>query len=482
MKYEDFEAVIGLEIHIQIKTESKIFCQCPNKYGSAENSNTCPICLGHPGVLPVLNERAVEKMVKAGLMTDCTIARNYKFDRKSYFYPDQPKNYQITQLDMPLCSEGRIPIWGIGLSGKQLEDKFIRMERIHLEEDVAKSTHKTGYSIVDFNRAGVPLMETVSHPDISNADEAYAYMQSLQQIMRYGKISDCDQEKGQLRCDVNISVRPKGQKELGTKVEIKNLNSNRHVYNSINYEFKRQVKAVLAGEKITQETRRWDVDKNKTIFMRSKETANDYRYFPEPNLPLFSLNEEKITEIKKSLPLTPKNMYDLFIEKYGLSAYDSHVLTNDKDLALFFYDCVQKGENAKGIANIMMNILVKELVDSNLSISEAPVTPEHICELVDLIDKKVISSRICQQVVPEMIKTGEAPQKIVEEKGLVQVTDDSAIEGFVQEAIDKNAKVVAEFRAGKETALQFLVGQVMRFSRGKANPQMAIEKLKEKLK
>ena len=478
---KDFEIVIGLEIHIQIKSKSKIFCFCPNQYGSEPNANTCPTCLGHPGVLPVLNKEAVQQMIRAGLMTNCHIAEYYKFDRKSYFYPDQPKNYQITQYDQPICYEGKIPIWGLGLSGEPLTAKSIRLERIHLEEDVAKSTHKQGYSVVDFNRAGVPLMETVSHPDIRSADEAYAYMQSLQQIMRYAGISDCDQEKGQLRCDVNISVRPKGQKALGTKVEIKNLNSNRHVYNSINYEFKRQVKAVQNGEIIRQETRRWDVEKNKTIFMRSKETANDYRYFPEPNLPFFSLDLQSIEEIKKSLPKTPKQMYDLFVSDYNLSEYDAQVLTNDKNLSFFFYEAVQKNDNAKGIANIMMNLLIKELGELEMDIVDAPITPEYICELVDLLDKKTISSRICQQVVPEMIQSGKMPKVIVEEKGLIQVTDDLAIEEFVQEAIANNNKVVEEYKNGKETALQFLVGQVMRLSRGKANPQMAIGKLKEKL-
>ena len=476
------EAVIGLEIHIQIKTKAKIFCSCPNEYGAKPNINTCPICLGHPGTLPTLNKKAVEQMIIAGLMTNSKISKKFKFDRKSYFYPDQPKNYQITQFDLPICDGGFVPISGIGLSGKPIPKKNIRLRRIHLEEDVGKSIHFNNYSIVDFNRAGIPLMETVSFPDLRSADEAYAYLQSLQQIMRYADISDCDQEKGQFRCDVNISLRKKGTEKLGTKVEIKNLNSNRHVHNSINYEIKRQTEIITNNGTIAQETRRWDLDKQKTIFMRSKEEANDYRYFPEPDLPYYQIQEEKIQMIKKSLPLTPQKMKRRFIEKFQLSEYDAQVLCNEKELAFFFNEAVQGTKNYKGIANIMMNILIKELAEANWKITESPLKPIHLCELVELLDKKVISSRITQQIVPEMIKTGKSPKLIVKEKGLIQVSDTKQIEAFAQEIIKANPKVTAEYKGGKETALQFLVGQIMRLSKGKANPKIAIEKLKELLK
>lgn len=477
----EYGVVIGLEVHVQIKTNSKMFCSCANRYGDEPNTNTCPICQAMPGVLPVMNKEAIKQMIVAGLMTDCTIAPFSKFDRKNYYYPDMPKNYQITQFDLPICSNGGVPISGKGLSGNPLPDKIIGLERIHQEEDVGKSTHFSTYSIVDYNRAGIPLMETVSMPDMRSADEAHAYLTELQKIMRYAGVSDCDQEKGQMRCDVNISMRPVGQKEFGTKVEIKNLNSSRHVHNSIDYEMQRQVEVLENGGVIHQETRRWDVENQQTVFMRTKENADDYRYFPEPDLMPVEISEEWIQSIKETLPLTPAKTREKFIETYHVTAYDAHVLAQDKDLADFFDTAASASKNPKGVANILMNLLLRDLSAAGISLADCPIKPQHISELVELTDSKVISSKIAQEVFAEMLKTGNEPKKIVEEKGLVQVSDSSAIDEFVVQALEANPAVVQQYRDGKTSVVQFLVGQVMKFSRGKANPQMAIQAIKDKL-
>ena len=332
----EYRTVIGLEIHVQARTESKVFCSCKNSFGAPANSSVCPVCLGHPGVLPVVNREAIHQIIKAGLLTDSVIAKYSKFDRKSYFYPDQPKNYQITQMDLPFCEHGKIPIGGKGLSGAMIEPREIKMERIHLEEDVGKSVHYSGsHSTVDYNRAGVPLLETVSTPDMHSADEAYAYVQSLQQIMRFGGISDCDQEKGQFRCDVNISIHKPGT-PLGTKVEVKNLNSTRHIWQSVNYEVERQKEVLEEGGTIRQETRRWNEARGETVHMRFKETADDYRYFPEPDLPPVVLSEEQIEQWRKEMPMTPKAYREQFINDFKVTEYDAHVLTLEKSTADFF--------------------------------------------------------------------------------------------------------------------------------------------------
>ena len=476
----DWHPVIGLEIHFQAKSKSKVFCSCENSYGKEPNTNTCPICLGHPGVLPRVNQEAIHQIIKAGLMANCKISTYSKFDRKSYFYPDQPKNYQITQFDLPFCGEGKVPIGGKGFSGAELENKDIGLERIHLEEDVGKSTHFKNHSIVDFNRAGIPLMESVSHPEMHSADEAYAYMQSLQQMLRYANVSDCDQEKGQMRCDVNISVH-KPNTPFGTKVEIKNLNSNRHVWLSINHEIDRQIEIYENGGTIVQETRRWNDELERTEHMRFKETADDYRYFPDPDLPPVILKQEDIDKIKSSLPMTPKAYRQLFVKDYKITEYDAHVLTLELDTANYFLDSAKKSLNPKGIANIMMNQLNNLLTDEGITISKCHIKPEQLAELIQMQVDGTISSKLTQKLIEVMFKTGEAPQEIAKKNNWIQLNDSNALDELINKAIEENPKAVNEYKEGKANSLQYLMGQVMRFSKGTANPQMATKALKEKL-
>ncbi len=478
----EFEPVIGLEIHIQCRTQSKMFCTCRNTSGEEPNTNTCPICTAQPGVMPRINAEAVHQMIVAGLMTDCTIAEHSKFDRKSYYYPDMPKNYQITQYDLPICLDGRIPIGGKGLSEQPITPRYIGLERIHLEEDVGKSTHYKGFSHVDYNRAGIPLMETVSRPDMRSADEAYAYVLSLQQIMRYGGVSDCDQEKGQFRCDVNISVRPKGREQFGTKIEIKNLNSTRHIWLSINHEIERQSAIYRAGGTIRQETRRWDDAAQETVFMRTKETADDYRYFPEPDLPPLYLPKEQVDKVRATLPLTPQKIREKMTSEYGVSDYDAHVLTLEKETCDYFLAAATVAPTAgKGIANIMMNLMFRDLAAAGQTLAECKVKPAQLGQMVKLMEDGVISSKIGQTVFAEMMISGKDPKVIVEEKGLVQVSDTGAISEFARQAIAANPKAVAEYKEGKGAAVQFLVGQVMKMSKGKANPGMLQQILKDEL-
>ncbi len=478
----EWRAVIGLEIHVQAKTNSKVFCSCKNSYGDAPNTNVCPVCLGHPGVLPVVNREAIHQIIKAGLMTDSEIAKYSKFDRKSYFYPDQTKNYQITQFDLPFAANGRIPIGGKGLSGEPIEERFIGMERIHLEEDVGKSTHfdSAGYSIIDYNRAGVPLLETVSKPEMHSADEAYAYVQSLQQIMRYGGISDCDQEKGQFRCDVNISVHKPGTK-FNTKVEIKNLNSTRHIWLSINYEIARQIETYENGGKIVQETRRWNDELQQTVHMRFKETADDYRYFPEPDLPPVVLTEQQIEEFKKTKPLTPMEYRSKFVEKFEVTPYDAHVLTLDKVTADFFLTAASQAKNPKGVANIMMNQLNAFLSESGKSIGETKIQPQHLIDLVNLADSGKINKKAYLDILPVLLTDGGSAEAVAKSKDLIIEVQAGAVEGWVNEAIAANPKAVEEYKSGKGAAIQFLTGQVMKAARGKANAQEVVTLLKAKL-
>ena len=477
-----YDVVIGLEVHVKIKTESKMFCSCPNKYGAEPNTLVCPVCMGHPGVLPVPNREAIRKTVLAGLMTECEIAEFSKFDRKSYFYPDMPKNYQISQYDLPFCSSGKIRISGKGFSGEPLPEKTIGITRIHLEEDVAKSTHFGGYSGIDFNRAGGPLMEIVSEPDMESADEAYAYLSELKQIMQYAGISSCDMEKGELRCDVNISLKPAGRKEFGTKIEIKNLNSFRAIHRAICYEISRQAAELDAGAELQQETRGWNDDKGLTYLMRVKESESDYRYFPEPDLMPVTFTQDDIEKIRKTMPETPQAKRKRFVDEYSIPAYDAEVLTQDKDIADFFDTAAGKNaKSAKLLANWIISELLRELSDAGISIAECMITPDSLAELVALIEKGTISGKIAKTVFAEMFKTGEKPAVIVEEKGLVQVSDSSEIEKFVDQAIEENQPQVQQYRDGNEKVLQYFVGQVMKLSRGKANPQMVIKLLKEKL-
>ncbi len=477
-----YEAVIGLEVHCQVKTQSKMFCGCANRFGAEPNTLTCPVCLGYPGSLPVANAEAVRKIVAAGLMCGCTISKFSKFDRKNYFYPDMPKNYQITQFDLPFCLGGQIPVGGKGFSGQPLPEKKIGITRIHMEEDVAKLTHLGKASAVDYNRAGVPLMEIVSEPDMRTPDEAYAYLTALKQVLEYAGISECDMEKGQMRCDVNVSVRPLGRAEFGTKIEIKNLNSFRSVHRSLCHEIPRQIEAVEAGEKLRQETRRWDDALGVTIVMRVKEHAHDYRYFPEPDLMPVTHTDEQIEKIRATLPEVPFVRRDRFVTEYGITPYDAHVLTLEKPLADYYEAAARGSANPKQVANWIITELLRVLGERGLTIRECPVTPAHMAELAGLVGGGTITGSVAKSTVfPAMLESGRAPSEIVKEKGLEQVNDDSAIEGFVTQAIAANPKAVEEYRAGKAASIQFLVGQVMKLSRGKANPQAALPLLKKQL-
>jgi len=476
-----YEAVIGLEVHIQVRTETKMFCSCPNKYGEAPNTLVCPVCMGYPGVLPTPNKEAIMRTIAAGLMCSCEIAAFSKFDRKSYFYPDMPKNYQISQYDLPFCANGRVHIYGKGFSGAELADKYIGLTRIHLEEDVAKLTHFASCSGVDYNRAGVPLMESVSEPDMRTPDEAYAYLTALKQIMQYAGISDCDMEKGQMRCDVNVSIRPVGTEKFGTKIEIKNLNSFRSIHRSLEHEIWRQEKVLEAGGTLTQETRGWNDDRNETYLMRSKESAHDYRYFPEPDLMPITLSAEQIEEIRRKLPELPEATRDRFVRDYDLTPYDAHVLTLEKAVSEFFDKGAKLVKTPKIMANWIISELLRELGSSGMSITECKITPEKLAGLVKLIEDNTINGKIAKDVFVEMFNLGKDARTVVDEKGLVQVTDSSAIDGFVSQAIEMNPAQVEQYRGGKTMVLQFLVGQVMKLSKGKANPQLVVELLKSKL-
>ena len=478
MKYE---AVIGLEVHVQVKTKSKMFCSCANVYGAEPNTLVCPVCLGYPGALPVPNHEAIRAAVRAGLLTGCEIAKYSKFDRKSYFYPDLAKDYQISQFDLPFCVKGKLHLEGTGFSGAEIPAHDVGITRIHLEEDPAKLTHFGAVSGADFNRSGVPLLEIVGEPDLRSADEAYAYLTKLKEIMRYGGISDCDMEKGQMRCDVNISLRPEGTEKFGTRVELKNLNSFRAVHRAIEYEIDRQTEELNAGRELHQETRGWDDEAGESTVLRSKESAHDYRYFPDPDLLPVTLSDEEIEEIRSTLPEMPDAMRERFRNDYQLTAYDAEVIVADRELAPWFDQAASKAKNPKLVANWLISELMRELANAKISIAECKIAPEALAALTDIISAGTISGKQGKEVFAEMFATGEAPAKIVEAKGMSQVSDSGAIAGFVAEAIAANPKPVEEFKAGNGKALQFLVGQVMKLSRGKANPQMAVAELKKQL-
>lgn len=477
----EYEVIIGLEVHVQINTDSKLFCSCPNKYGEEPNNLVCPICMGYPGVLPTPNRKAIRKTIAAGLMCNCEISKFSKFDRKSYFYPDMPKNYQISQYDLPFCTHGRLHIEGVGFSGNQLETKNIGIGRIHLEEDVAKSIHFSANSGIDFNRAGVPLMEIVSEPDMKSADEAHAYLVSLKEIMQFGEIGNCNMEKGQMRCDVNISVKPKKSESFGTKIEIKNLNSFRAVHNAIDFETERQMDIIKTGNSLTQETRGWDAEKGETYLMRTKESAHDYRYFPDPDLMPIEHTQEEINEIKDSLPESPTSKRIRFIKDYGLPEYDAKVLTSSKNISEFFDKGARSLSDPKSLANWIITELLRELSNENISINESRISPEDLVELINLINDGTITGKIAKKVFKEMFKSGEKPKKIVKNQGLIQVSDEQQIESYVKEVLENNNKQVEQYKAGKESVLQFFVGQVMKISKGKANPQIVKKILKENL-
>jgi aspartyl-tRNA(Asn)/glutamyl-tRNA(Gln) amidotransferase subunit B len=472
----EYEAVIGLETHVQLKTRSKMWCGCANEFGALPNTNVCPICLGMPGVLPVANEEALKLTVLTGILLNCEIPRFAKFDRKNYFYPDAPKNYQVTQYDKPSTQNGYVDFEFQGGISR------VRITRAHLEEDVGKNFHFERNSGVDFNRAGVPLLEIVSEPDITSADMAYTYLNALKDILIYGGISDADMEKGMVRCDVNVSVRPKGETKLGAKIEIKNMNSFSGVRRALEYEIPRQIAELKRGGKLSQETRRWDDVAEITETMRSKEQAHDYRYFPEPDLMPFVPSDEWIASVKARAVELPMARKRRFIETYQLPASDAQTFVDDVPLGDYFEGVARQSKNPKAVANWVINNLRAKLTESATTLAEVKFDPMHIVELVALVEEKTISTSIAQTVFAEMFASGDAPRAIVQAKGLAQVTDAGAIEKFCDEAIAANPKSVADYKAGKVAALNALKGQVMKLSKGKANPNLAGEILERKLK
>jgi aspartyl-tRNA(Asn)/glutamyl-tRNA(Gln) amidotransferase subunit B len=471
----EYEAVIGLETHVQLKTRSKMWCGCANEFGAPPNTNVCPVCLGLPGVLPVANEEALRLTTLTGYLLNCTVARSAKFDRKNYFYPDVPKNYQITQYDRPSTANGHLDFEFEGRIAR------VRITRAHLEEDVGKNFHFDRNSGVDFNRAGVPLLEIVSEPDITSADMAYAYLNALKDVLIYGGVSDCDMEKGMVRCDVNVSVRPKGARDLGAKIEIKNMNSFSGARKALEYEIPRQIQVLEAGGKLSQETRRWDDIACITENMRSKEFAHDYRYFPEPDLMPFEPTEPWLAEVCARVVELPLAKKQRFMADYQLPAPDAETFVNDVPLGKFFETLAAKNKNPKAIANWVINNLRAKLTETGTTLDEVKFQPDYILDLIDLVGSGKISGKIAQDVFSEMFSSGEAPGEIVEKKGLVQVSDTAAIEKFCDEAIAANPRSVEDFKAGKAAALNFLKGQVMKLSKGKANPALAGEILQRKL-
>ena len=479
-----YEAVIGLEVHVQLKTQSKMFCGCANLYGDAPNSLTCPVCLGMPGVMPTPNEQAIRLTALTGLMLGCQIAPRCKFDRKNYFYADMPKNYQISQYDMPLCLGGGLELMKESYpkdAQKEVNSvKRVGLVRIHLEEDVGKSFHFESATGVDLNRAGTPLMEIVTQPDIASPEEAFAFLSTLRTVLLYGNVSDADMEKGQMRCDCNVSVKPVGQKEYGAKIEIKNMNSISGARRALACEIERQKGALERGEKLTQETRRWDDASATTVTMRSKEMAHDYRYFPEPDL-LPIETGPWLEEVRRLLPESPSARKQRFIQQHRLTDYNAGVLVADLELAKIFEAAASQSKNPNAVANFIVNDLLRELGAADRSVAESPVKPADLGGLAELVDSGKINSKQAKDVFTEMFQTGKSPSVIVGEKGLSQVSDASAIEKFCDEVMASNAKIVADIRSGNVKAIGALVGQVMKLSKGKANPAMVNEILKKNL-
>lgn len=472
----EYEAVIGLETHVQLKTKSKMWCGCANEFGAPPNTNVCPVCLGMPGVLPVANEEALRLTALTGYLLNCEVTRYAKFDRKNYFYPDMPKNYQVTQFDKPSTQNGYLDFEFQGQIGR------VRITRAHLEEDVGKNFHFPRFSGVDFNRAGVPLLEIVSEPDITSADMAYEYLNALKDVLIYGGVSDADMEKGMVRCDVNVSVRPVGEKTLGKKIEIKNMNTFSGVRRALQYEIPRQIEVIKSGGQLFQETRRWDDEGGITEVMRSKEQAHDYRYFPEPDLMPFVPTDEWLDEVKARVVELPLAKKQRLIKEYQLPASDAQTFVWDAPLGLYFETVAKQSTNPKAVANWVINNLRAKLGETGTALRDVKFKPEGLIELVSLVDSKKISSAIAQQVFSDMFESGEMPNAIVEKKGLAQVSDSGAIEKFCDEVIAANPKSAEDFRAGKVAALNFLKGQVMKLSKGKANPNLVGEILERKLK
>jgi len=472
----EYEAVIGLETHVQLRTKSKMWCACPNSFGAAPNSQVCPVCLGLPGVLPVANDEALRLTVLAGLLLNCSIPSYAKFDRKNYFYPDMPKNFQITQYDRPSTLDGYVEFETCGAMSK------VRITRAHLEEDVGKSFHFDRTSGVDFNRAGVPLLEIVTEPDIRSPQMAYDYLNALKDILTYGSISDCDMEKGMVRCDVNVSIRPVGQKEYGRKIEIKNMNSFSGVRKALEYEIPRQIEVIRKGGQLQQETRRWDDVICITEIMRTKEQAHDYRYFPEPDLMPFVPDEPWLKEVQSRVVELPLAKKQRLMSQFQLPAQDAEAFVNDQALGDYFEKLAPKTRNSKALANWIINNLRAKMAESQIALDGLKFQPQYLLELIDMVDNGKINSKIAQEVFGEMFASGESPLQVVQRKGLIQESEPGLIEKYCAEAMAANPKTVADFRAGKPAALNFLKGQVMKLSKGKANPNLASQILEKMLK
>ncbi len=476
-----YEPMIGLEVHAQLLTESKIFCGCTTRFGEKPNQNTCPVCMGFPGVLPVLNKKVVEFTIRAGLATHCEIAHTSRWARKNYFYPDLPKGYQISQYELPLCTNGYIDI---GTNG---DGKRVRLTRIHMEEDAGKNIHdqRSDHSLVDLNRAGVPLMEIVSEPDITSAEEAGRYLRSLRAILQYLEVCDGNMEEGSFRCDANVSIRPNGTKEWGTRAEVKNMNSFKAVEKALDYEIARQEQLLSEGGRVVQETRLWDADHEVTRSMRSKEHAHDYRYFPDPDLLPLVVDNAWIQEIRDHTPELPETRKKRFIADYELPTYDAELLTSRKDIANYFEAAVKAHGNPKAISNWVMGDLFRVIkerkLDESLCITDWPVQPEHIAEMVRLIDQGKISGKIAKTLFQEMLDKEVSPEQLVKEKGLEQDSDSSNIEKEIESVLAAHAQQVTDYRSGKDKVFGFFVGQVMKATKGKANPQLVNEILRRKL-
>ncbi len=477
----NYEPKIGLEVHAQMLTESKIFCGCSTRFGDEPNQNTCPVCMGFPGVLPVINKKVVEFAIRVGIATHCEIARTSRWARKNYFYPDLPKGYQISQYELPLCTNGYIDIEVNG--GK----KRVRLTRIHMEEDAGKNIHdqRSNHSLVDLNRAGVPLVEIVSEPDVTCAEDAGRYLRSLRAILQYLEVCDGNMEEGSFRCDANVSIRPKGSKELGTKAEVKNMNSFKAVEKALEYEIRRQEQVLSEGGRVVQETRLWDADREVTRSMRSKEHAHDYRYFPDPDLLPLVIDESWIQKISENMPELPEARKIRFMADYGLPNYDAELLTSRKDVSDYFESAVKVHSNPKAISNWIVGDLFRVIkerkLDERLRITSWPVRAEHMGEMVRMIDQGKISGKIAKTLFEEMLDEQASPEKLVKEKGLEQVTDLGSIEKDVDQVLAAHTQQVADYRAGKDKVFGFLVGQVMKATKGKANPKIVNEILQKKL-
>lgn len=475
-----YEPVIGLEVHVQLGTKTKIFCSCPVEFGSAPNTHVCPVCLGLPGALPVLSRPAVELAIAAGIALHCTINPFSRLARKNYFYPDLPKGYQISQYDQPLAEHGYLDI--VAAAGK----KRIGVTRVHMEDDAGKSLHdgfkdSDRFTYVDLNRSGTPLIEIVSEPDMRSPDEAYNYLTEIKQVLQYIGVSDCDMEKGQLRCDANVSVRLRGAEKFGTKAEVKNLNSFRYLKMALEYEIERQVELLESGGKVIQETRLYNVELAKTIGMRSKEQAHDYRYFPEPDLVPVRVSEHWLNEVKHRLPELPAERRERFVQEYGLREYDAQVLTLERETGDYFEAVAKIGGDGRTAANWVTGDLMGLLKAAGKGIQESPVPARHLGELVALIAKGELSGKLAKEILPKMFETGEAPSVIAEREGLKQISDSGALDKIIEEVLAANPKQVEQYRSGKTAVIGFLVGQVMKASRGQANPAAVNEALKKKL-